>query len=370
MRSLKMENSTHHATENSSINCTIDHHIHQTLSLTIYILVLVVGLPANCLSLYFGYLQIKAKNELGIYLCNLTIADLFYIFSLPFWLQYFLQHDNWTYDEKLCKICGILLYENIYISVGFLCCICIDRYLAVVHPFRFYQFRTIKAAVVVSIIIWSKEILMSWRLFTHADVSKDAESHIICFEHYPIKDWERNFNYYRFFAGFLFPFFLLLFSYCGILRVVRKSHGTQKKRKIQIKCLVSSTVVIFLVCFGPYHILLVIRSLFETNCNFAEKIFNYYHFALLLTSLNCVADPLLYCFSSESTYQNFVKIRDSCLTCLRSLRTKTKVSYQMKTPEVLRKNSSVPAAEEPEISKKLHTVHEMKDSSTTSIDRL
>lgn len=29
-------------------------------------------------------------------------------------------------------------------------------------------------------------------------------------------------------------------------------------------------------------------------------IFNYYHVSLLLTSLNCVADPALYCFVSES----------------------------------------------------------------------
>ncbi|CAM4577972.1 ovarian cancer G-protein coupled receptor 1 [Lepidochelys kempii] len=365
-----MQDFLQNATENNSTDCIINHSIHQTLSPTIYIFVFVVGLPANCLSLYYGYLQIRAKNELGIYLCNLTIADLFYIFSLPFWLQYVLQHDNWTYDTDLCKICGILLYENIYISVGFLCCISIDRYLAVVHPFRFYQFRTIKAAVVVSIIIWGKEILMSWFFFKKAEISKDAESHTICFEHYPIKNWEHNINYYRFFAGFLFPFFLLLFSYCGILRVVCKSHGTQKKTKIQIKRLVSSTVVIFLVCFGPYHILLIIRSLFEKNCMFAGKIFNIYHFSLLLTSFNCVADPVLYCFSSESTYQNFVKMRDSSLTCLRCLKTKTKVSYQLKTPEILRKSSSVLADEEPELLNKLHTVNEMKDFSIASIDRL
>ncbi|XP_074854858.1 G-protein coupled receptor 68 [Carettochelys insculpta] len=355
------------ATENNSI-CHINHNIHQTLAPTIYILVFIIGLPANCISLYYGYLQIRAKNELGIYLCNLTIADLFYIFSLPFWLQYFLQHDNWTYGAQLCKICGILLYENIYISVGFLCCISMDRYLAVVHPFSFSQFRTIKAAVVLSIIIWSKEILMSWFVFQNADISNDAESHRICFEHYPIKGWEHSINYYRFFAGFLFPFSLLFFSYCGIFRVVRKSHGTQKKTKIQIKRLVSSTVVIFLVCFGPYHILLVIRSLFEKSCTFAKEIFNIYHFSLLLTSFNCVADPVLYCFSSESTYQNFVKIRDSCLTHLRCFRTKTKVSYQLTTPETPRKHSSAPADEDPELNK-LHTANERKDLSATSEGR-
>ncbi|XP_026534971.1 ovarian cancer G-protein coupled receptor 1 [Notechis scutatus] len=324
---------------NNTQDCTINHSIHQNLSPVIYILVFVVGLPANCLSLYYAYLQVKVKNELGIYLCNLTIADLLYIFSLPFWLQYVLQHDNWTYNELLCKICGILLYENIYISVGFLCCISIDRYLALVHPFRFQQCRTMKAAIVVSAVIWTKEMVTCWLVFKHGEVSKDSESHLVCFEHYPIKNWEHNVNFYRFTAGFLFPFCLLIFSYYGILRVVRKSHGTQKKRKIQIKRLVSSTILIFLICFGPYHVLLLIRSLFEKSCEFAARIFNIYHISLLLTTFNCVADPILYCFSSENTYQDFAKIGGSCLKCLRCIPTENKESYPLNTPETRKKAS-------------------------------
>lgn len=47
-----------------------------------------------------------------------------------------LQDDDWRHREWLCQLCGFLLYENIYISIGFLCCISLDRYLAVVHPLR------------------------------------------------------------------------------------------------------------------------------------------------------------------------------------------------------------------------------------------
>ncbi|XP_068110694.1 ovarian cancer G-protein coupled receptor 1 [Hyperolius riggenbachi] len=320
--------------EESNITyCSIDHTIHQTLFPVVYVIVFVIGLPANCLSLYYGYIQIKAKSELGIYLVNLTLADLLYIFSLPFWLQYVLQHDNWTYNEVMCKICGILLYENIYISIAFLCCISVDRYLAVVHPFRFHKLRTMKTALLVSIAIWVKELLTSYIFFEHGEVSKDPESHIVCFEHYPIKTWEHSINYYRFFAGFLFPIFLLLFSYCRIFKVVRNSQGTQTRKKLQIKKLVLSTVVIFLVCFGPYHILVVVRSLFEKNCDFASKIFNVYHFSLLLTTFNCVSDPALYCFASENTYKDFLRFKNSCVACMSCLRVGAKDSYEMNFTE-------------------------------------
>ncbi|KAG8561866.1 hypothetical protein GDO81_015508 [Engystomops pustulosus] len=329
-----MENGTKDDLENNFTFCIIDHTIHQTLFPVVYVAVFVIGLPANCLSLYYGYLQIKAKNELGIYLVNLTVADLLYIFSLPFWLQYVLQHDNWTYNELMCKICGILLYENIYISIGFLCCISMDRYLALVHPFRFRNLRTMKAALLVSMVIWLKELMTSYIFFEHGEVSKDPESHIVCFEHYPIKNWEHSINFYRFFAGFLFPIFLLLFSYCRIFKVIQKSQGTQAKRKLQIKHLVLSTILIFLVCFGPYHILVVIRSLFEKNCLFASKIFNVYHFSLLLTSFNCVADPALYCFASENTYKDFVKLKDCCLGCINCRKVVQNDDYELNCTDV------------------------------------
>lgn len=46
------------------------------------------------------------------------------------------QDDDWRHREWLCQLCGFLLYENIYVSIGFLCCVSLDRYLAVVHPLK------------------------------------------------------------------------------------------------------------------------------------------------------------------------------------------------------------------------------------------
>lgn len=118
-------------------------------------------------------------------------------------------------------------------------------------------------------------------------------------------------------------------SYLCVLRAVGRSAGTQPDQKMRIRQLVSSTILIFLVCFSPYHIFLLVRTLLERDCNFITGtgsfqqnrkmtedeniclkcfslhfflpgIFNYYHLSLLLTTLNCVADPALYCFVSES----------------------------------------------------------------------
>ncbi|XP_061600218.1 ovarian cancer G-protein coupled receptor 1 [Cololabis saira] len=310
-------------TEDGVINCTISHEIHQYLFSSVYILVLLVGVPANLYSLYHAAQQLKQKNELGIYLLNLTVSDLLYLASLPLWLQYIFQDDDWSHREWLCQLCGFLLYENIYISIGFLCCISLDRYLAVVHPLRFTPLRSMRAAWIVSAIIWLKEIAVGVVFFRHKELSRDRTNQSVCFEHYPMQPWEYPINYYRFFIGFMFPLAILTVSYLCVLRAVGRSAGTQPDQKTRIRQLVSSTILIFLVCFSPYHIFLLVRTLLERDCNFIAGIFNYYHLSLLLTTLNCVADPALYCFVSESARRGLYRVivrpaaRILCCCCRR-----------------------------------------------------
>lgn len=57
-------------------------------------------------------------------------------------------------------------------------------------------------------------------------------------------------------------------SYLCVLRAVGRSAGTQPDQKMRIRQLVSSTILIFLVCFSPYHVFLLVRTLLERDCNF------------------------------------------------------------------------------------------------------
>ncbi|KPP66161.1 ovarian cancer G-protein coupled receptor 1-like [Scleropages formosus] len=329
-----MTNLTSHAGN----HCEINHNIHQYLFSSTYIIVLLIGIPTNLYSLYHAFLQTRACNELGIYLLNLTASDLLYLASLPLWLQYFLQDDNWTHKEWLCNVCGFLLYENIYISVGFLCCISIDRFMAIAYPLRSSKFRTMRAASAVSAFIWLKEVAVGVILFQQKELSNDHTNHSLCFEHYPMMNWERYVNYYRFFMGFLFPLGILCASYFWVLRVVNKSSGTHSSQKARIKHLVTGTVVIFLVCFSPYHVLLMVRTLLENDCLFIQRIFNYYQFSLLLTSLNCLADPFLYCFVGENIRRD-IQLRWSM--CTRLLCCRKEVGYATSSDPATIKESAI-----------------------------
>ncbi|XP_041070157.1 ovarian cancer G-protein coupled receptor 1-like [Carcharodon carcharias] len=291
-------------------NCSIDHSIHQILFPTVYIAVFIIGLPTNLLSLYHSYLQIRQRNELGIYLCNLSISDLLYLISLPFWVQYMLQHNDWVLSRALCILSGLLLYQNIYISIGFLCFISINRFLAVAYPLKFKFLHTRKAAVYISVLIWIKEIPVCGFYINSQVLSKDNKNDTLCFEHYPMQWEDRYLNIYNLSIGFFLPLIVLIYSYYKVLTGVHKSHGLERESKLRIKKLVSASIIIFLVCFAPYHILLMIQAIFEYKCKFADNVFELYHFGVLLMSLNCLADPVLYCFISPSSHGPLTSLQD------------------------------------------------------------
>lgn len=66
-----------------------------------------------------------------------------------------------------------------------------------------------KAAWVISGIIWLKEISVGVVFFRHKELSQNHKNQTVCFEHYPMKPWERPINYYRFGIGFMFPLAIL-----------------------------------------------------------------------------------------------------------------------------------------------------------------
>lgn len=61
------------------------------ISMSIWPYFFQIGVPSNLYSLYHAAVQLKQKNELGVYLINLTVSDLLYLASLPMWLQYIFQ---------------------------------------------------------------------------------------------------------------------------------------------------------------------------------------------------------------------------------------------------------------------------------------
>ena len=149
---------------NQTNNCTVESSVEQCMYPAVYSLFFIVGFPANCLSLYVAWMLMRNGNNTAVYLVSLSISDLLYTITLPVWIQ--LAQEKHV-GSSLCSLVAVIMYNSFYVGSGLLCCISVDRYLAVVYPLHFHWVRQVKTAAVVSVAVWILEIAIHGILLGH-----------------------------------------------------------------------------------------------------------------------------------------------------------------------------------------------------------
>ncbi|NWR73166.1 PSYR protein, partial [Centropus unirufus] len=303
--------------------CHDDHTLDKYLFPFVYSIVMMISIPINCISLYASCIQVRKKNELAVYLFSLSLADLLYSLILPLWIDYAWNGDDWRHSALLCQISAFLMYINFYTSTAFLACISFDRYLALVHPLKLQHLRTRRFSLIVSIIVWLLESVFSSVILVKKEVFNDPcnfTNHTLCYDKYPLEWWQARINLFRICSGYLAPLIIIVFCYHKIYQVVRCNQATIDEEKKKVKKLILNITVTFIVCFTPYHIVLLIRSIKEPYTTDPQLLlYKVYRITQALTSLNCVADPILYCFVSETARTDILNLLRCCM-CLQKRR--------------------------------------------------
>ncbi|KFQ86756.1 Psychosine receptor, partial [Phoenicopterus ruber ruber] len=310
-------------TMNTSAKCHDDHTLAKYLFPFVYSTVMMISVPVNCISLYASCIQVRKKNELAVYLFSLFLADLLYSLILPLWIDYSWNGDNWRFSASLCQISAFLMYMNFYTSTAFLACISVDRYLALVHPLKLQQLRTRRFSLLVSVIVWLLESILNVVILVNKDVFNDPcnfTNLTLCYDKYPLEPWQVQINLLRICSGYLVPLIIIVVCYHKIYRVVRCNQATVDEEKKKVRKLILNITVTFIVFFTPYHVILFIRSIKEpytTDPQLLQLMYRVYRITQALTSLNCIADPILYCFVSETARTDILNLLRCCL-CLRN----------------------------------------------------
>ena len=130
---------------------------------------------------------------------------------------------------------------------------------------------------------------------------------------YPMQRHVALFNLLRVGFGFLLPLLVLTVCYWRILATVGQSPGLNAQAKRKVRMLSFGVIGIFSICYAPYHIILLARSLvfYQSDntepdgsyCQFEQKMHFFFSCTLALSSLNCVVDPLLYALVSNGVQE-------------------------------------------------------------------
>ncbi|KAM9839790.1 delta-type opioid receptor-like [Aulostomus maculatus] len=280
----------------------------------VYSVVFVVGLLGNCLVMYVIIRYTKMKTATNIYIFNLALADALVTTTMPFQSTDYLLN-TWPFGEVVCKVFISIDYYNMFTSIFTLTMMSVDRYVAVCHPVKALDFRTPVKAKMINVCIWILSSAAGIPAFvlggtqTNSDITECA----LQFPE-PYVYWDTLMKICVFVFAFVVP--VLIITVCYSLMVLRLksvrmlSGSREKDRNLRrITRLVVVVVAVFVVCWTPIHIFILVKALVsvpETTAIMAA-----YFFCVALGYTNSSLNPVLYAFLDENFKRCF---KDFCLS--------------------------------------------------------
>ncbi|XP_002723063.3 proteinase-activated receptor 2 [Oryctolagus cuniculus] len=305
----------------------------------VYTLVFVVGLPSNAMALWVFIFRSKKKHAAVIYMANLAVADLLSVLWFPLKIAYHVHGNHWVYGEALCKVLVGFFYGNMYCSILFMTCLSVQRYWVIVNP-MVHPGRAARLALGVSLGIWLLILLVTIPLYVvrqtvHIPALNITTCHDVLPKDVLVGDM---FSYFLSLAigVFLFPAFLTASAYVLMIRTLRSSamdENSGKKRRRAVR-LVITVLAMYLICFTPSNLLLVVHY-FLIRTRGQSHVYALYLGALCLSTLNSCIDPFVYYFVS----QDFRDHAKNALLC-RSVRTVKRMQVSLSSQKVSWKSSS------------------------------
>uniref|UniRef100_A0A8C5Y878 Mu-type opioid receptor n=1 Tax=Microcebus murinus TaxID=30608 RepID=A0A8C5Y878_MICMU len=281
--------------------------------MSLYSIVCVVGLFGNFLVMYVIIRYTKMKTATNIYIFNLALADALATSTLPFQSVNYLM-GTWPFGTILCKIVISIDYYNMFTSIFTLCTMSVDRYIAVCHPVKALDFRTPRNAKIVNVCNWILSSAIGLPVMFMA-TTKYRHGSIDCtltFSH-PTWYWENLLKICVFIFAFVMPVLIITVCYgLMILRLksVRMLSGSKEKDRNlrRITRMVLVVVAVFIVCWTPIHIYVIIKALVTIPETTFQTVS--WHFCIALGYTNSCLNPVLYAFLDENFKRCF---REFCI---------------------------------------------------------
>ncbi|XP_014380873.1 potassium channel subfamily K member 9-like [Alligator sinensis] len=206
----------------------------------------------------------RSWSPLGLLLCNLGVADLLYVVTLPFLVAYYLQGRTWLFGRGMCRLTRGLFHLNLYASIGFLTCISIQRYRGIVYPLKVRgRGQALGPSLFLCAVVWGWVILQVSPDFAFSKMDPNGTR---CHD----TTGNENLGRYQLYilaitvTGFVIPFLIILGCYCHVVVVLCRNGNIDPS--IRRKCikLAVLVMVLFSVCFLPYHIFRNLNLLYRT----------------------------------------------------------------------------------------------------------
>ncbi|XP_004603911.2 C-C chemokine receptor type 4 [Sorex araneus] len=278
----------------------------------LYSLVFLFGLLGNATVVLVLLKYKRLKSMTDVYLLNLAVSDLLFVFSLPFWGYY--AADQWVFGLGLCKIISWVYLLGFFGGIFFIVLMSIDRYLAIVHAVFSLRARTVTYGMVTSVATWSVAIVASLPNLLFS-TSYAEGNHTFCRIKFAAQaaGWKVLSSLEINVLGLVVPMAVMLVCYSKIIRTLQQCKNEKKNKAIKM---ILAVVVLFLGFWTPYNVVLFLESLVELEVLQDCALEKHLDYALQATEtlafVHCCLNPVIYFFLGEKFRTYIIKFFKSC----------------------------------------------------------
>ena len=306
---------------------------HQIAVLLVYSLMFLLSLNGNIMTVFIVFTKPYMRSVTNCLIANMAIADLLMTFSaMPYSAAYMYVRSRWfggIMGMITCKILHFSVALSIAASVLTLVVIALDRFFAVVYPFK--RASVIRKIWVVSAIIWVLSGLsMSPYLYYYKTLLlKDGNYHCSVSWEPLANSWEASRIYFSFLfiALYLIPLIIIALFYTivsfklwirripGNPSAANVRHAELSKRRT-IKMLIV-IVIVFSLCWLPAHLMHFFIYFDEETYYKIPSLWQQIAFGV--SQGNSSINPYLYIALNRNFRRAYVDVLRSCFNPAKNL---------------------------------------------------
>ncbi|XP_034390480.1 uracil nucleotide/cysteinyl leukotriene receptor-like [Cyclopterus lumpus] len=279
-----------------------------------FLVVLILGLFLNLFSLWVFFHRLRRWTRSTVFLFNLTLADTSWLLALPYLITFHMDQLYWKLGLPVCIVVRMLYHNYFYLSIFFVTCISVDRYLAIVHPLRSLVLLGRRQTCLLCVGVWVATLVLSIPIVHMTLIqSCPGSNRTVCSLYILLSNTRESLPYSLFcsIVGFLFP--LLSICYCGLRSVRELRHRTCRpdplNKQRRLRRVLSTALVFFALFYLPYHLsrnaAIVMRAVYPSNPASWRNIDLAFALEMCFCSLITCVNPLFSCFMGRQFREEF-----------------------------------------------------------------
>ncbi|KFQ31590.1 Substance-K receptor, partial [Merops nubicus] len=280
-----------------------------------YSFIIITSIIGNVIVIWIILAHRRMRTATNYFIVNLALSDLLMSAFNTIFNFIYASHNVWYFGEEFCRFQNWFPVTAMFVSIYSMTAMAAERYVAIIHPFK-PRLSAGNTRVIIGI-IWLLAFALAFPQCFYAEIMVDNGT-MKCIVIWPGDVGSKHQLAYHMAVIvliYLLPLTVMFVAYSIIgitlwssavpgnhLNRIRYEHQVNAKKKF-VKTMVV-VVIIFAVCWLPYHIYFILGS-FKEDIYQQKYIQQVYLAIFLLAMSSTMYNPIIYCCLNQRFRSGF-----------------------------------------------------------------